>query len=209
MLATKVLAYGVTHLTDARYFAAWEVDYLCFLVDPTDPAATTLEYVLAMREWVQGPEIVLEPGGGAGAAFLDRAKSAGLTHLLVDPAAPVTELAAAGFTPHVRLPVAGYDSASDVRDRLADLPPTAGECILDFSAGGIEWADLADGRPFPAGDLAGLDALVAISVAGKDPKVLVERFGLRGFAVRGSSEEKVGYKSFDELDDLFEALEIT
>jgi phosphoribosylanthranilate isomerase len=29
-----------------------------------------------------------------------------------------------------------------------------------------------------------------------------------GYAVRGSSEEKVGYKSFDDLDALFEGLEV-
>ncbi len=212
MLAAKVLAHGVTHLTDARYFAAWEVDYLCFLLDPTNPEATTMEYLLAMREWIQGPEIVVEMGNYSGAdagakLILEQAKAAGLTQLLVDYGAPVAELRAAGFTPHVRIPVAGYDTILDVLDRLAEVAAEAGELILDFSAGGIEWTDLEEGRPFRADKLGELDTLNAISIGQRDPKVLVARHALRGFSVRGSSEEKVGYKSFDELDDLFEGLE--
>jgi phosphoribosylanthranilate isomerase len=40
-----------------------------------------------------------------------------------------------------------------------------------------------------------------------DPIALKDTHPIYGFAVRGSSEEKVGYKSFDDLDDLFEGLE--
>jgi phosphoribosylanthranilate isomerase len=40
------------------------------------------------------------------------------------------------------------------------------------------------------------------------PKAVNAAYSIAGFAVRGSSEEKVGYKSFDDLDGLFEGLEV-
>ncbi|MCB0588954.1 MAG: N-(5'-phosphoribosyl)anthranilate isomerase, partial [Phaeodactylibacter sp.] len=36
----------------------------------------------------------------------------------------------------------------------------------------------------------------------------LESLNLYGINVRGGEEEKTGFKSFDELDELFEALEI-
>lgn len=53
-----ILARGVQHLTDARYFAAIEVDYICFDHD-VDTALRSFE-ITAIAEWVAGPDIVVE-----------------------------------------------------------------------------------------------------------------------------------------------------
>ncbi|MEM9258641.1 MAG: hypothetical protein AAGA62_03280, partial [Bacteroidota bacterium] len=108
--------------------------------------------------------------------------------------------------------VEGYHGVDDVADALRETPVEAQLVTLNFEQGGITWSDLAAGHPF---GLAELDQLLAIrpcllqiDLGGVDPKVLKEAHPLAGFAVRGSSEEKVGYKSFDYLDDLFEDIEI-
>jgi len=54
MLNRKVIATHVTNLTDARYFAARGVDYLLFDLD-----AISLDKTIEIKEWVEGPEIML------------------------------------------------------------------------------------------------------------------------------------------------------
>ena len=55
-----IKASTITNLTDARYFAAQEVDYLGFNLEPDTPGFLDPIYMKAMREWVQGPKIVGE-----------------------------------------------------------------------------------------------------------------------------------------------------
>lgn len=54
MLSKKVIATQITNLTDARYFAARGVDYLLF-----DMSITSIEKALEIKEWVEGPDILL------------------------------------------------------------------------------------------------------------------------------------------------------
>lgn len=50
MLKLKVIAANITNLTDARYFAAYGVDYLLFDLDEVD-----IKLILEIKEWVSGP----------------------------------------------------------------------------------------------------------------------------------------------------------
>jgi len=215
MLATPVLASGITHLTDARYFAAWEVDYLAFPIGNDVPEAISWDYLNALKEWVEGPEIVAEIGAAEdGTAWAEELRANGITTALLTSSAPASapeKLKASGVKVIVSVPVAGYQSADDVAEELA-AHPAADLFILDFEQGGITWADLAAGAPFSLAELDEIltsrPCLIQIGLAGSDPKDLKAAHPLTGFAVRGSSEEKVGYKSFDDLDEVFEGLEV-
>jgi len=216
MLATQLLASGITHLTDARYFAAWEVDYLAFpLGEKTDGEAISLDMLNALREWVEGPAIVAELGEiDNGEAWATTLKAENINIALVASSAPASApeaLNAAGVRVFSHVKVAGYQSAEDVADAIREHPDTE-LVLLDFESGGITWKDLAAGTPFGLDHLRELLAirpcLLQIDTAGNDPIEIKDGYPLTGFAVRGSSEEKVGYKSFDDLDDLFEGLEV-
>ena len=211
MLATKVIATGVTHLTDARYFAAWEVDVVGF-----DLSENGIDWPAfqAMREWIEGPEIAVEVSEGADAgAVVGEVKSHAVSTILLPAAAYSTygpDLPGTDLRIITIQPVAGYQSAGDVRDTLRESPASA--TILDFESGGITWGDLLGGHPFGTRELTDLlkdrEVYLQIDLAGTDPKAIAAEFPIAGFAVRGSGEEKVGYKSFDDLDPLFEGLEV-
>ena len=215
MLATPVLATGITHLTDARYFAAWEVAYLAFPVEGAAPDAISWDYLAALREWVAGPEIVVELAANVDAALAAETLSAQNVHLALVPfSAPAStpeKLVAAGITVFAHLPVEGYQQTEDVAENLA-AHPGAERVVLDFTAGGIGWADLEEGHPFTLSELRELlnqrPCFLRIDLENANPKSIAADYPLAGMAVRGSSEEKVGYKSFDDLDGLFEGLEI-
>lgn len=230
MLATKVLASGITHLTDARYFAAWEVEYLAFPVGEGVAEGISWEYFHALREWVEVPAIAAELGTIDDAeAWAAKLKEERVDHALVSHPAPADAaktFADAGIKMLLHVPVEGYQTADDVEETLEDTGDNhpgkrheerrdtgdAGAVVLDFEQGGITLADLEAGHPF---GLAELDTLLKkhpcflqIGLGETDPITFKNAHPLAGYAVRGSSEEKVGYKSFDDLDDLFEGLEV-
>lgn len=60
MLKTKVKASAVTNLTDARYFAAWEVEWLGFNLDTGAADYIPPANMEAIREWVDGVKILGE-----------------------------------------------------------------------------------------------------------------------------------------------------
>ncbi|MEM6771342.1 MAG: hypothetical protein AAF597_12235 [Bacteroidota bacterium] len=215
MLATKVLASGITHLTDARYFAAWEVEYLAFPVGEGVTEGISWEYFHALREWVEVPAIVAELGAIDDAeAWAFKLKEERVNHALVRHPAPASApatFAEAGITMLLHVPVEGYQTVEDIAEALEEAAD-AGAVVLDFEQGGITLADLEAGHPFglPALDelLKTQPCFLQIGLGATNPIGFKDQHPLAGYAVRGSSEEKVGYKSFDDLDELFEGLEI-
>jgi len=215
MLANKVLAHGITHLTDARYFAAWEVDFLAFPLGEGVKNAIGWDYLNALREWVEGPEIVAEIGevidGNDWAKVLTGQKIDIALVTSTAPASASDALRAAGIRVISYVKVEGYQSAEDVAEAIGEHP-MAELVVLNFEHGGITYTDLGSGHPFGLDELSGLlkirPCLLQISLEGADPQKMAATHPLAGYAVRGSSEEKVGYKSFDDLDGLFEGLEV-
>lgn len=57
---TKIMIYGISHLTDARYFAAMGAEWLCFIVDNTGQEGIPASLVLELMHWVSGPRLVLD-----------------------------------------------------------------------------------------------------------------------------------------------------
>ena len=55
-----IKASGITNLTDARYFAAKEVDFLGFNLEENTEGYLDPMHMKAIREWVQGPKVVGE-----------------------------------------------------------------------------------------------------------------------------------------------------
>ena len=59
MLKTKIKASNISNLTDARYYAAWYVDWLGFDLRASENTLSLAE-VKAIKEWIEGPVIVGE-----------------------------------------------------------------------------------------------------------------------------------------------------
>lgn len=212
MLRHPVKASAITHLTDARYFAAWEVEYLGFDLSPAGVSAVELA---ALREWIIGPKLVGEldagwPERGENPADL---KQLGLDALQVDTAFGLDAirelLRPLGLPIFLELVVEGYADPMDLIHTINDCRKVVDHLLLNFTKGGIEWGDLGDNTPL------GLDVLDPISedhslwleIEGAAPgKIIQELPDLVGLSVRGGSEEKVGFKDFDDLDEFFESL---
>ncbi len=187
MLKIPVLACDINHLTDARYFAAWGVDYMAFVVDQDDPRTLLPEQLKEIVDWVEGP-VMLGQWQGLAPIRSDYVEIlSGLIFSLFVPEHLREELSDADpkfIEVHSDIAlVASYvddgyhvilkseESYSTLSSRLQEHHIEIAQCLIDTTG----TLDLGDAPSY-------------------------------GIVLRGSEEEKVGYKSYDDLDEILEGL---
>ena len=218
MLAHPIKASDVSHLTDARYFSAWEVEYIGFNLGPEGISSTELA---AMLEWIQGPKFIGELDAGLpGRLTANEAAQTALSNTPVDGfqvdaifgvdnikqlLSPLNRPVFLEFT------VEGYADLDTIKDVVTEHASVVEQILLNFKKGGIQWQDLLAGQPISIDALAQMTEQFAIwmEIDGALPSEIMAALpSLKGLSVRGGSEEKVGFKDFDDLADFFEDLEV-
>jgi phosphoribosylanthranilate isomerase len=213
MLRTKVKASSVTNLTDARYFAAWEVYWLGFDLDPHSERHVSPTAFEAIREWVDGVEVTGEFNLQSPEEIREAVEVLRLDAVQAGPLIGLETLAELELSvPLIKevIPEPGRPLEA-LQDTFSDYAPHVRLFLLDLVKGGWSWEKL-QADPKAEADLADLagqyPVLLALDLPPSAVDAFLEAVPVEGLAVQGGEEEKVGYKSFDELDELFEALEI-
>ncbi len=173
MLKSKIKISDITHLTDARYFAAWGVDYLTFNIDPESSTFVSPPVFKEIVEWVAGPSIVLQAPAHVEEIWLQEYKIEGIDNLLEMPADEEG---------------VSYIFKDDTLVSViikGDLNQITESHISTYIDRGTE---------------VYIDAPVT-----KDDLQSVADLGV-GLVLRGGEEEQVGVKSYEDLDEIFEAL---
>ncbi|NNE27121.1 MAG: hypothetical protein HKN09_09780 [Saprospiraceae bacterium] len=176
MLNRKIIAQNITNLTDARYFAAWGVDYLSYNIQADSPYAVSLEAIKEIKDWVEGPKTLIESNA---IEFLDFSDG----HILSNIYSSLPLNKEAFFR-------------IDISEVQKGLP--SGKYILR-----LEEDDIDTFKALPTDKYVEADVYLDIQ------NLNLNRFSdwpNLGLAVQGGEEEKVGVKSFDELDELYELL---
>ena len=214
-LRRSVKAAAVASLTDARYFAALGVDYVGFAVGP---GGISLAEAAAVREWIAGPLIVAECGDESAeqiATVTEHLRPDAVQVGAFSTAVAGVNVRAAGGDPELPVLqsfVLGGDLTLDLaRSIVATTAAGASGYVCDARGLARDWTELR-------GQSAWLDWLGELSaehpvwleanVAAVDLDALLAALPRVGLQLRGGEEEAVGVKSFDELDALFERLEV-
>ena len=213
MLTTTVKASSVSNLTDARYFAAWHVEWLGFDLTASGLETLPLTQVKEIKDWIEGPKIVGE------LEVLDLEESQQIINFLeleciqVGMHTPVeyfNSLTVSTIIKEVIIePTTTYSSLKQHLDTYFDY---VDYFLIDFNKNNINWISLKEGRAnLTRNELKELcsqyEILLNIDYTDKNTKEIVEEINPVGIIVKGGVEEKVGFKSFDELDEIFESLE--
>lgn len=213
MLKTKVKASAITNLTDARYFAAWEVAWMGFDLNPASDTFISPTQVLAVKEWIEGPKIVGEFGDQSTEEIEKLAVDLQLDAIQAGMNTPLeTLLELDTDIPVIKeISVDRSLTPDELQSMLQDFSARVQLFLLDLTPGGwtpAGWQG-ADGiNESFIREIAGqYPIILSMDIPASDLEDLLDRLPLRGYAVRGGTEEKVGYKSFDDLDEIFEALE--
>ncbi len=210
MLRTKVKASSVSNLTDARYFAAWEVDWMGFNLEPgADPAQ-----VVAIKEWIDGPLTTGEFNLQSAEEIREHIQFIGLeTVQLGHFSAMETAAYLHDEIPLLKVFHIDLDSRADeIEDHLSNFAPFVQHFLLNFSNHGISWRNLEEKTSLTTDWLADIceryPLILEIDIPVDQLLGILERLQPVGLSLQGGAEEKTGYKSFDELDDIFETLEV-
>ncbi len=191
----KIKASSIANLTDARYFAAMLVDYLGFQLDLSHDQRISPEEFHGIKAWVEGPQIVAQVGK--------------------TPADLLQEVCS---TDDYDLVSCALDNTAypDPETIYTYTPPSLHELAHQaFIKGRIYQLDLSllDEQQVYGGHL--LTELCAehrlfISAPHHEDRIrqLITDIQPYGISVQGGAEEKVGFKSYEELDVFFDQLEI-
>ena len=210
MLKLKIKASHITNLTDARYFAAKEVEWLSFnFTEKTDNYIEPMR-ARAMFDWVEVPHIVGEFDGFDAEAVNFYAENWGVKAVEVGATTEVFDLKSDYILKKIVVNTA--TTAKILRGQLAPFTNIVAAFELDFEDNKVSFSDLKNGRhPLSINDLLGLFEDFKIVLNIDFPLVELEdilALNPFGLSLKGGEEERVGVKSYDELDDIFDKLEI-
>lgn len=206
MYNPQIKASQITNLTDARYFAAWGVEWLGFGLEPGQDHVVTPAQMAAIKGWVEGPKMVGEFSG------LDVEIIQQSIDLLELDAVEVSQFANSSAL-QLSVPVImnivmeAHLEPEAVIDLLKSNQMVE-YFILDFEKNN----SINNFREnFPVAWLSGLAKqfpfFIRTDMDTYSLEEITENIRPLGISLAGGEEEKVGLKSFDELDEIFEELE--
>ena len=199
-----IKASAITNLTDARYFAAKEVAFLGFNLEENTEGYLDPMHMKAIREWVEGPQVVGEFSRASASYVHEAAAFFGLDAVQVPATAEGSDWSVLeGLTV-----IASVDGSLPKIDAiLEEKAPYVAYFLIDMS-----------GQIDPVtGIVTDLEAwkqrctrypvLIRVDVAAQQWPELLAVLQPAGIDLAGGEEERVGVKSFDEIEAIFDALE--
>ncbi len=208
---TKIKASGINNLTDARYFAAREVEWLGFRIGD-DASSISLAAAKAIAEWVDGVEIVGEFEFASANEIMAAHAQMNFDAVQVGMFTPIHELEALeGFSIIQEVVVEMGTTEAELLDFFKERSPYCSYFLLDFEKAAVDWTMLKSGATVSVGFLQDIfkkhPTLLALDFPPAEVENLLELLGPAGLSISGGGEEKVGFKSFDDLDEILDRLE--
>ncbi len=209
MLKTKIKATAVTNLTDARYFAAMGVEWLGFQLEAGSENHMAPAAARAIKEWVDGVKIVGEFSFTPPEEMLEMAALIGLDAVQVGMFATPEDLSKMTDTIIIKeVVVSGEMTEGQLWEHLEAFSPFCDLFLLDFEKAGIVWEGLPFQKSFLREICQRWHVMLRMDFSSENIDLILEEIQPYGVSVSGGVEERVGVKSFDELDDFFEKLEL-
>ncbi len=204
-LQTYVKVSGISNLSDARYCAGMGVEVLGYSFDPTDAHHVLPEQYMGISAWVSGVQNAAEFNNCTPEQIEEQLALYGSVDLV-----QITDYRHLPLLKKLEIPLALKLNVSAYRnlDHLGDILREAQQDVAYFLIENEteekeeEWLnvvlELADQYP----------VLLGFGVTPQNVLSLIENSSLKGIALQGGEETKPGFKTYDELADILEVLEI-
>lgn len=201
-LKTIVKIGSVSNLSDARYGAGMGVDMLGFNVRPGDPESISYDDYKEIAGWVSGVRLVGELHGSDIDTILRVSGFLEFDAVEVDNPEICLDLSLKGIPVLLRLDL--------MEGQVKNL-----RSVMEYCTGAVDYFLLEVHKNFSVGTQNALTALsryypVLLSGDLTSDQILnwVDSLPVQGIALKGSKEIKPGFKDYDELGDILEALEV-
>ena len=205
----KIKASHITNLTDARYFAAKEVEWLSF--NFTEGATSYIDPMKAQAiiDWVTVPNIVGEFDRLSADAINFYTDGWGLQVVQVGFFAPISTVKAIKNVPIIKeIWIEEFTNPDFLREELLAFSPYVQAFQVDFTKNNITWADIKNpSAMLTVEDLTSIceDFKIILSIDFENFMLdEIKTLNLYGLNLKGGEEERTGVKSFDELDEIFD-----
>ena len=200
----KILAIDINNLTDARYFAAWNVDFIGLNINPGAEEYISPEYFHALQEWIEGPQYALQ----INEEMLPEKE--GFIGLYQNEAIVILKQPAEGEDKEytlLEMDLKQYISLDQLKLKIEQSNGHYGyllnghdlnftEVLDQIHVDEAQWLSFL--KEFPIFITLNFDAESIIKCLDAE---------IYGICLRGGEEEAVGVKSFDDLDVIFETIE--
>ena len=210
MTKPQLRAVGIYHLTDARYFAAQDVQWVGFPLDEATENYLDPMRVRIIAEWIQGPTNVGEFEIADVEHIRRTLQKVGFDAVQLGAFATASDAAALSeFTVFKALVAHTVGEVVDWHIQCASFRPYIEAMVFDFARNGITWAELQ-------ADLAAKNALhylchhypVCLRLPNQAANLTaILQLPLYALDLGGDTEEQTGMKDFDALNDFFDAWE--
>jgi len=200
-------------LTDARYFAAWNVEWLGFSLDTASEHYCTPTQIQAIKAWVEGPKMVGEFGLQSPDEVATAVEMLDLDIVQISPFTSAQAIKEKISIPIIKTIVLDATTTMDqLVDTIEKEASFANYFLLNFDKNGLTWSTIKTEATFSVAELQSLcekyPTILSIDLQKEEVEEVLDLLKPLGLNVKGGEEEKTGFKSFDEIDEIFEALEI-
>lgn len=199
MLKTFVKISNVTNLSDARYCAGMGVDMLGFVMDADSAEYVSPEKLKEIKSWLAGVQIIGETQS------TDFAEIKSMTEAYDIDLLQITDASLINSLKELDKPlILKFDAESAyLKENLERYAQDAAFVLL-------EGESLTDVFVYELQELSSnYEIVLGFGVNHENLIELLESLpNLKGIALRGSEEIRPGYKNYDELMEILEALEI-
>ena len=209
-LKTFVKASTITNLSDARFFSAFPVQWMSFPCNPISKQYIPPQQIQELIGWLQGPNYCLEVAGLSPDAIASLLQEVEVQGIEVEGIEELAEELNADYTIFRRV----YINKNTTKEELAQLleaKPKTDYFIFDFQLNEISFTRLvAEEIKITKADIELLAKQQAVLLAIDIEANQIEQFltwKVSGIDVQGGEEEKVGLRSFDDIQDIMEELD--
>ena len=206
----KFWATAVTNLTDGRYFAAWNAEWLGFVLDSRADNYLAPNVAAGIRGWLEGPKIVGAFGTTQSPNEV-RAVAAALSLDAVQVRSDYALADLAGLSVYVEIDVNTTTTLHNLAAYCTENKHLVQGFIFNFTKNNIAFAQIKNNEIFDYQGFINLckqyNIWLHCNLAATDIPMIATELSLQGILLQGGAEDAVGLKSFDDLDEIMELID--
>jgi len=189
-LKTFVKASSITNLSDARYFAALEVDWMSYDCNPSSQKYVEPNKLVEMKNWLSGPKHCGECSNMDVEAVKAIVTQCELDGVEVDPFFKGKKKLSKSTTVFTRVLISKTTSFDELATIIQNSSTGTHHFILDLRVNEISFEDLQQGVPFKMEELSNLcqaaSVLIDVELNGSEVEQFLANSKAKGLNLPGA-----------------------
>ncbi len=203
-LKTTVLVNGINNLSDARYCAGMGADMMGFNVDDHHAEHLNDAAFKEITGWVSGIKLVGEFDDAGASEINEKAFNLNLDYIQLNKPALIDEIR------KIEKPVIQkvYIDKDTIESELTEMLDLYKDDVAYFLVYSNDFTTIDETNIRFLNDLSGLyKIIIGFGIEKDNLEKILTQVKPAGLGLQGSDEIRPGLKTFDQLEEIFEALE--